>query len=259
MGPNVLADDQTALRVCLLEDNLPYSSRQHGSGLDLETAKAVAEALQRPLAPVWIKNNTHIDEIEDSDLPTRRLSKNECDAIFSVPGPDAVKDSPKLALGAPYYGAAFELIGRDSSTPTTLAALRENPTAVQSQTIANFVLNAHRAKMRTFFSTEEALSSVAKGEAVAALLWGPTAGWYLRNHPELKLFFVSGYEPLAVVRWNEHVATRKSEVALSEAIDKALAQLNESGALQPLLERYGVPFHRPFATTYSLAEMQKLK
>ncbi|MBI3796826.1 MAG: transporter substrate-binding domain-containing protein [Deltaproteobacteria bacterium] len=259
LGCNVLADDQPALRVCLLEDNLPYSSRQHDSGLDLETAKAVAEALQRPLALVWVKNNTHIDEIEDSDLPTRRLSKNECDAIFSVPGPDAVKDSPKLAIGAPYYGAAFELIGRDSSTPTSLAALGEHPTAVQSQTIANFVLNAHRAKMRTFFSTEEALSSVAKGEAVAALLWGPAAGWYLRNHPELKLFFVSGYEPPAVVRWNEHVAMRKSDTELREALDKALAQFNGSGALQAVLERYGVPFHRPFDTTYSLAEMQKLK
>jgi len=259
LGKEAQADDQTALRVCLLEDNLPYSSHQHNSGLDLETAKAVAEAMERPFVPVWVKNNTHIDEIEDSDLPTRRLAKNECDAIFSMPGPDAVKDSPKLTIGAPYYGAAFELIGRNSNTPTTLAALGESPTAVQSQTIANFVLNAHRAKMRTFFSTEEALNGVAKGEAGAALLWGPAAGWYLRNHPEVKLFFVSGYEPPAVVRWNEHVATRKSDTELREAIDKALAQLNESGTLQPLLERYGVPFHRPFATTYSLAEMQKLR
>ncbi len=254
-----LADEQSALRVCLLEDNLPYSSRQNNSGFDLDTAKAVVEALDRPLTPVWVKNNIHIDEIEDSDFPTRRLSRSECDAIFSVPGPDAVKDSPKLTIGAPYYGAAFELIGRDGGTPTTLTALGENPVAVQSQTIANFVLNAHRARMRTFFSTEEALSGVAKGEAATALLWGPAAGWYLRNHPELKLFFVTGYEPPAVVRWNEHVATRKSDPALREAIDKALAQLSASGALQPLLERYGIPFHQPFDTTYSLAEMQKLR
>ena len=259
LGQRALADEQTALRVCLLEDDLPYSSRQNTSGFDLDTATAVAEALNRPLAPVWIKNNTHIDEIEDSDLPTRRLSRNECDAIFSVPGPDAVKDSPKLTIGAPYFAAAFEIIGRESGTPTTLAALGEKPVAVQSQTIANFVLNAHRAKMLTFFSTEEALRGVAKGEAAAALLWGPTAGWYLRNHPELGLFFVSGYDPPAVVRWNEHVATRKSDVALREAIDQALARLNESGALQPLSERYGIPFHKPFATTYSLAEMQKLR
>ncbi|HJY83234.1 MAG TPA: transporter substrate-binding domain-containing protein [Candidatus Binatia bacterium] len=259
LSGRVRASEPTEFRVCLLEDNLPYSSHQNNSGFDLDTAQAVAEALQRTPVPIWVKNNTHIDEIEDSDFPTRRLSRNECDALFSVPGPDAVKDSPKLTVGAPYYGAAFELIGRASGAPTTLAALGENPVAVQSQTIANFVLNARKAKMRTFFSTEEALNDVAKGETVTALLWGPTAGWYLRNHPELKLFFVAGYEPPAVVCWNEHVATRKSDSALREAIDKALAQLNASGALQQRLEHYGIPFHRPFDTTYSLAEMQKLR
>jgi len=258
-GEPVCASEQTEFRVCLLEDNLPYSSRRENSGFDFDTAKTVAEALGRAFAPIWVRNSTRIDEIEESDLPTRRLSRNECDAIFSVPGQDAVQDSPQLTLGAPYYGAAFELVGRDGSAPVSLAALGEHPVAVQSQTIANFVLNARKAKMRTFFSTEEALNGLAKGEAGTALLWGPTTGWYLHSHPELKLAFVAGYEPPAVVRWNEHVATRKSDVALRESLDKMLAQLGASGTLQALLKQYGMPFHKPFDTTYSLAEMQKLR
>ena len=254
------ADEQTALRVCLLEDNLPSASRRDNSGFDLDTAKVVAEAMGRPLVPVWVKNDPQISEIEDSDLPLRRLSRNECDAILSVPGPDAVKDAPKLTVGAPYYGTAFELIGRDGSVPpSSLEALRDTPVAVQSQTIANFVLNARKAQTRTFFSVEAALAGLARGEAAAAFLWGPTTGWYLHNHPELKLTIAAGYMPPAVVRWNEHVATRKSDTALRETIDKALAQLGASGMLQTLLARYGIPFHRPFDTTYSLAEMQKLR
>jgi ABC-type amino acid transport substrate-binding protein len=256
---HALADEPIDFRVCLLEDNLPYSSRGENSGFDFDTAKAVAEALGRPFTPVWTKNSTRIDEIEESDLPTRRLSRNECDAIVSAPGPDAIKDSPKLALGAPYYGAAFELVGRDGNVPASLAALGDTPVAVQAQTIANFFLNARKAKIRTFFSTEEALQGLVKDEAAAALLWGPTTGWYLHGHPELKLAFVAGYEPPAVVRWNEHVATRKSDTTLREAIDKALAQLDPPGTLRTLLARYGIPFHKPFATTYSLTEMQKLR
>ena len=252
------ADEQPALRVCLLEDNLPSASRRDNSGFDLETAKVVAEAMGRPLVPVWVKNDPQISEIEDSDLPLRRLSRNECDAILSVPGPDTVKDAPKLTVGAPYYGAAFELIGRDSSALPSLEALGDTPVAVQSQTIANFVLNARKAQTRTFFSVEAALKDLARGEAAAALLWGPATGWYLHNHPELQLTIAAGYMPPAVVRWNEHVATRKSDTALRETIDKALAQLGTSGMLQTLLARYGIPFHRPFDTTYSLAEMQKL-
>jgi ABC-type amino acid transport substrate-binding protein len=255
----VQADQPTELRACFLEDNLPYSSRQQNAGLDVETAKAVAEALGQPLAAVWVKNTTHIDEIEESDLPLRRLSRNECDALFSIPGEDAVRDSPKVTIGVPYYGAAFELIGRDGNVPASLDTLGQVPVAVQAQTVANFVLAARKAKTQTFFSVEAALTGLAKGEATTALVWGPSAGWYMRNHPELDLVFASNYVPPAVVCWNEHVATRKSDTGLRQRIDAALAQLSESGALQTLLARYGIPFHKPFAVTYSLAEMQKLR
>ena len=258
IGPSQ-ADEQTPLRVCLLEDNLPYSSRQNEAGFDFDTAKIVADALGRPLAPVWIKNDSRITEIEESDFPLRRLSRSECDAIFSVPGPDAVKDSPKLTIGAPYYGAAFELIGRDGSTLVSIEAVAEKPIAVQAQTIANFVLSARKAQVRTFFSVETALRSLAKGETEAALLWGPAAGWYLHNHPDLRLTLAAGYEPSTVVRWNEHVATRKSDNTVREAIDAALSQLSTAGTLKELMARYGIPFHQPFDSTYNLAEMQKLQ
>jgi mxaJ protein len=252
------ADDQNGFRTCFSENNLPYSSSKDNSGFDFDTAKAVAKALGKTLIPVWSKNSTKIDEIEESDFPTRKLARDACDAIFSLPGQDAVKDTPKLAIGLPYYGAAFELIGREQGAPTTLSALGNNLVAIQSQTIANFVLNAQKTQMRTFFSTEEALNGVVKGEASLALLWGPAAGWHLRNHPELSLFFINGYEPPAVVRWNEHVATRAADTALRTAIDEALKKLNESGTLQEIAQRYGLPFHQPFTSTYSIAEMQKL-
>ncbi|MGE0680650.1 MAG: substrate-binding periplasmic protein [Candidatus Binatia bacterium] len=254
------ADEENSFRVCFLENNLPYSSskEKENAGFDVDTAKAVAEALGKSLVPVWTKNSTQIDEIEESDFPTRKLSRNECDAIFSIPGQDAIKDSPKLAIGAPYYGAAFELIGREQNVPHDLESLGNTPVAIQSQTIANFVLHARKVPIRTFFSTGEAVNGVVSGDATLALLWGPAAGWHLRNHPDLKLFFIKGYEPPAVVRWNEHVATRKTDTKLREAIDKALVKINESGALQEFSQRYGMPFRQPFVSTYSLTEIQKL-
>jgi hypothetical protein len=72
------------------------------------------------------------------------------------------------------------------------------------------------------------------------------------------LFFVSGYTPPAAVRWNEHTATQKTSTYLQGAIDEALKKLSESGTLQEFAQKYGVPFHKPFDSTYSLAEMQKL-
>jgi ABC-type amino acid transport substrate-binding protein len=253
------AEQNAELRVCLLEDNLPLSSRKENSGFDLDTGKAVAEALQRTFLPVWVANSTQIQEIEESDFPLRRLSKNECDAIFSIPGEDAIKDAPKAALGAPYYGAAFEFVSRGGTGPSGLKTLQDTPVAVQAQTIASFILNARKVKMYTFFSVDAALMGVTKGEAPVAFVWGPLAGWYLRSHPDMKLAFTTGYEPPAVARWNEHVATRQSDTELRAAIDAALGRLVTDGTLKTLAERYGMILRSPFATTYSAAELQKLK
>lgn len=253
------ADAQTELRVCLLEDNLPLSSMKENNGFDFDTAKAVAGLLNRSFVPVWAKNYTQIQEIEESDFPTRKLGRNECDAIFSMPGADAIKDAPKAELGAPYYGAAFELIGAEGATQKNLHSLGDAPVAIQAQTVANFVLSARKAKIRTFFSVPAALEGINKGEAQLALLWGPLAGWHLRNHPEAKLAFVTGYEPPAAVCWNEHVATRKTDTELRTQIDTALAKLTADGTLKTFMERYGIPYHTPFAATYSYAEILKLK
>jgi len=253
------AEQNAELRVCLLEDNLPLSSRKENAGFDLDTGKAVAEALQRTFLPVWVPNSTQIQEIEESDFPLRRLGKNDCDAIFSIPGEEAIKDAPKAALGAPYYGAAFEFVSRDGTGPSDLKALQETPVAVQAQTIASFILNARKVKMHTFFSVDAALMGVTKGEAPVAFVWGPLAGWYLRSHPDMKLAFTTGYEPPAVARWNEHVATRQSDVALRAAIDAALGRLVTAGTLKTLAERYGLVLRSPFTATYSAAELQKLK
>ena len=255
----VCAEQSSELRVCLLEDNLPLSSHKENSGFDFDTGRAVAEALQRTFVPVWVPNSTQIQEIEESDFPLQRLAKNACDAIFSVPGEEALRGALKAALGTPYYGAAFEFVSPGGTGPSDLAALKDTPVAVQAQTIASFILNARKVPMRTFFSVEAALIGVTKGEAETAFVWGPMAGWYLRSHPEVKLAFTNGYEPLVVARWNEHVATRKSDTELREAIDAALKQLVTAGTLKTHAERYGMHFRTPFATTYSAAEMQKLQ
>ncbi len=247
-----------ALRVCLLANNPPYSWQADESGFDLETARAVAEAIGRGFQPVWVEHDTRITEIEETDLPVFGLARGRCDAIFSVPGQDALDEAPALVVGEPYYGAGFELVGPADKSLRSLDEVGDGAVAVRAQTIANFMLSARRIQTFTVFSLEEALDAVGSDKAAAALLWGPKAGWHLNAHPELSLRIVAGLEPPSVVRWNESVATRKDDAALRRAIDTALGSLTESGTLTRLLEKYGIPAHRPFATTYSFAEMQQL-
>ena len=252
------------LKVCLLAHNAPYSTRADQRGFDLDTARAVAARLARPLAIEWTDNDPHIDEFDDSDFPVRKLAKGACDVIFSMPGPasDTLRQSPKLALGANYYGAAFELLSCDSAVPKGLRGLRGMTVAIQSQTVAHFAALMVKAKPNNYFSLDAALEGLRKHETEAALLWGPTSGWRLSNATadvDKACGFVAGYDPPAAVRWNLAVATRKNDEVLRTSIDGALAEINAKGELQSIAARYGIPLHAPFDRTYRLGALNDLQ
>ena len=251
------AEQVSQLRVCFLGNNPPFSIQQEANGFDVEVAKAVAKTMGRTLVPVWVQNDERITEVDESDFPLRRLSKNECDAILSVPGKDAVREAQNVTVGEAYYGAAFELVGPEGKMPESVRGVEQQAVAVQAQSIASFILESLKLSMQTFFSTEEALAAITAGEAELAFVWGPTAGWYTKNHPEAKLTFAKA-EPLSVARWNEHVATREEDQALRTEIDAALTKLRNAGELKTIATRYGVPFYPPFDKTYDVMEMFKL-
>lgn len=255
-GP-LSAQEGGQLRVCFLGNNLPFSSQQDERGFDVDVARAVAKTMGRTLVPVWVRNDERITEVDESDFPLRRLSRNECDAILSVPGRDAVREASNVTVGNAYYGAAFELLGREGQTPASLHDIEHQVVAVQAQTIASFILESLKISMQTFFSTEESLAAVATGDAELAFVWGPTAGWYAKQEPGTKLTFATA-EPISVARWNEHVATREEDQALRTALDAALTTLRRSGELKAIAQRYGVPFYPPFEKTYDVMEMFRL-
>ncbi len=250
----------TPLRVCALSHNLPYSARATDNGYDLDVARAVAAKLARPLETVWVDNAATLVEIDDSDYPVQRLQKGACDAIFSMPGPagETLKEAPSLRLGAPYYGAAFELIG-PGGTPPYLKSLRDRQVAIQAQTVASFAIALLHGHQRTYFSPQAALEGVSRGEASAALVWGPVAGWQLKQQPALALSIAEGYAPPPGLSWNLHVATRADDAALRETIDRTLAELSADGSLARIAGQYGIPWRQPFAVTYSLTELNKLR
>jgi len=258
---SVSAAASEPLKVCLLTHNAPYSEQASNSGFDLATAQAVASEIQRPLEIVWVNNATKVIELEDSDFPARKLQKGVCDVLFSIPGParDSLRETPSLALGAAYYGASFQLYGAAGETRRELRDLRDVPVAVQAATVGAFALRLVGAKIKTCLSAEEVLRRAAKREAELGLAWGPAAGAVLKGQKDIVISPVAGYEAPAALAWNEHPATRGKDEALRSAIDAALVKLTSSGRLPALAAEAGIPWHAPFAKTYSLGEMNNLR
>ncbi len=252
------------LAICLARDHAPYSVESDDSGFDRALAEHVARSLDRDFVAVWYANATVIQEIEENDFPTRKLARGECDAIFSLPGPasTSLAGEDGLVLGEPYYGAGFELVSCGGEFPLRPAAWRGRRLAIQSQTVAHFAAQGVGAEVRNFFSPAAAIDGLAAGAADAALVWGPSAGWLLRERAgrgDSACRLAADYLPPAALRWNLHVATRAADTALRASIDGTLATLRTNGTLSRLATLYGVPPHAPFSDTYSQAALAALR
>lgn len=233
------------LRLCALQHDAPRSLQGENAGLDLDFAEGIAGELGTTMRVVWVPNSKRILEIDESDLPLGRLARGHCDLVGSVPGEEALGErAERFQLSAPYYGAAFELVGSDD-LPRKLEALGDVTTAVQLQTFAHLMLVRSGVPWRSATSTRRALAFLDEGRAGAALVWGPDLG-------PLKRVPLNDFSPPQSLRWNAHFALRKGDPRMGKVSRYLEGQLAEGG-VQKILTRYGVPARRPFATVSSPA------
>ena len=240
------------LRVCFDDHDAPRAEKSTGAGYDVELMGLVAARLGRPLEAVWIESDAKMTDVDDTDLPLKHLAKGECDAVASVPGEMALQGMHGvLALTRPYYGAGFELVGPER-LPNDLAALKGRKVSVQNVSVANLVAVSLGLDWTAQTTAKAQLETLDSGKAEAALVWGPDLGPEGRK-PK------SGFTPPVVLRWDEHVATRKRDEALRGAIDGALADLGASGKVSELLAKYGVPTHEPFDKVFSPQDLAAIQ
>jgi len=243
---------ENILRVCFGEFDAPRADKASGKGLDVDVMRAVAKRIGRTLHPVWTEQEDRMTEADRSDLPLPELARGACDAVASVPGPDALRGvRGALVLSKPYYGAGFEFVAA-SDGPADLADMKGKRIVIQYMTVGHLAAQAAGLDWIGATTPEGQLAELQAGKADAALIWGPALG-ALKAAPKINTL------PAQVLRWNEHVATRARDTQLAEAIDTALQDMLAAGEIAQLLQAHGVPAHAPFDSVFDQVALIKLQ
>ncbi|HET7793504.1 MAG TPA: transporter substrate-binding domain-containing protein [Rhizobacter sp.] len=224
------------LRLCADPANLPFSSNapeaaQAGTpGLYVEVAQAVAQALGRPLETVW-----SLSYFGKRNLRTTLLA-GQCDLAVGLPavsdfmGPRVVFTRPILTLGYALVvakdrpvGGIDDLVGlrvavQFNSPPQGLLAARGDITSV------------------TAMDPEEAMRKLAAGEADAAFVWGPSAGYinHTALHGRFKLVAIDAPQ----MQFPAAIGVARKQAALRDEIDATLPALQPR--IQALSAKYAV-------------------
>ncbi|MBV8092361.1 MAG: transporter substrate-binding domain-containing protein [Acetobacteraceae bacterium] len=230
------------LRLCADPTNLPFSSADPKvPGVYLEIGEAIGRAMGRPVEPVW--NLTYFGK---RALRTTLLA-GKCDAAIGLPqDPDFM--GPKLTFSKPFLQIGYALVVPNASVVASLDDLKGRRVAVQFATTPQNLL-AYRDDITTVTvrEPEDAMQALAAGQADAAFIWGPVAGYV--NKTALN----NAYRIVPVdgpgLQWPAAIGFPKGERSLRDQVDQAIDHI--AGDIELLKNKYGLPTGAPMKAAQS--------
>jgi quinoprotein dehydrogenase-associated probable ABC transporter substrate-binding protein len=187
-GPAKAADtveavDHSALRVCADPHNLPFSD-QSGGGFENKIAELFAQNLQVPLRYVWYPNTV--------GFLRNTLRARQCDLVMGI-----VSGAEMVQSTNPYYRSSYVIVTRkaDNLAITGIddpkmrdlkigltAGTPPSDLAVRSGLIANVRPYPLFVDTRYDAPGKQMIDDLLNRKIDAALLWGPIAGYFARDH-----------------------------------------------------------------------------
>jgi polar amino acid transport system permease protein/polar amino acid transport system substrate-binding protein len=210
------------------EGGAPYVFEQppgHLRGFEAELAEVLAARLGRTAR--------HVQGPFAELLPL--LERGDVDVVMN--GIEVTEDRARAyALTRPYWAGPERLTVRrdDPSAPATLADLRGRRVGTLPGTLAERMLRAVGADVRTYDGgQEDPYRDLALGRTDAVLLDAPVALYYA-DRPELATL------PAGFGQLRYAVVARATDTRLRDSLDRAIAALVADGTLPALLQRWGL-------------------
>ncbi len=236
------AAQTTPFRLCSDPDNPPLSSDASSTpGIYIELGRRIAATLGRPFEPVWTQ---HLFAKLGA-----KLRMGECDGVIGLPE-DAHVTGPDVILSHPFLAVGYALVTPPAITVGSLADFDGRRVAVQFGSPPQRLLAEHNGiETVTVMQPLQGLQALAAGKADAAFLWGPSASWINRTdlNDAYKVVPVAGKH----LRWRVVIGFAKTQAALRDAVDRALAGLGDS--TRALMVKYGLATAAPVVLTESPA------
>lgn len=169
------------LRFCMDPDNLPFSNRA-GHGFDNQIAVLVANSIHRQPVFVWARNGR--------GFLREQFNKGACDVLMGAP-----QKLQGVLTTVPYYRSSYVFVTRKqegfqiasfddphlNGRKIGLQALEEN---LSPPSLA-LIRTGHASQLVGFnaFGAQggEIVRAVADGRVGTAVVWGPLAGYFIRQ------------------------------------------------------------------------------
>jgi len=218
------------LRVCADPDNLPFSSSSGPRrGFYIELAEKIGQAMGRSIQTVWYDDH-------GARGIRRSLGAGLCDIQVGLPAEDFMER--RLEMSRSFASLSYVMVFPKDSSARTLEDLKGRRIAVQlGSPPQNVVVLRDDMESVTVRSPEAGIKAVLDGEADAAWLWGPSAGYAIQTGAGDRLRLEPTPEGPGM-HWQVAVAMQRGHKVLHQKIDEALGRIGAD--LSTLAASYGI-------------------
>lgn len=224
------------LRLCADPANLPFSSaRPEQHGVYVEIGEAIGRALNRPVEEVWTQSYFGKRNVRTT------LLAGACDLAIGLPD-DQNFMGPRLIFSKPIARLGYALVVPATMHVASIDDLKGLRVAVQFASPPQSLL-ALRDDIRivTVMEPELGLAALAHGDADAAFVWGPSAGYANKTQ------YGGSYRVIPVagvgMQWPAAIGFSRKQTALRDEVDQAIDA--QAGQIEALKAAYGFPIETP--------------
>jgi len=232
---------RSELRVCADPGNLPYSA-QDQTGFENKIAALLAEDMHLTVSYTWFPQVT--------GFVRNTLGAQKCDLVMGT-----VSGDDLMANTTAYYHTGYMIVTRtaDRITATSLGdpVFKDKKIGLIARTPpVDSVVKYGLAKQvvpydlvtdtRVVQAPRELLKDLAKGEVDVALVWGPQAGYFIKQDKlPLTAAFLTQEEGGARLDYHIAMGVRGNEADWRRQISEEIVKNKDK--IQAILLDYGVP------------------
>jgi quinoprotein dehydrogenase-associated probable ABC transporter substrate-binding protein len=233
--------DRSELRVCADPSNLPFSNERE-EGFENRIAKLIGDELGLPVSYYWFP------QIVGFVRNTLRL--RQCDLVMGTVAGDDIMQTTN-----PVYYSSYVMIVRSDRNPgpsgvndPALSAMRIGvvgatpPTdlLVRHGLMANVKPYALTVDTRYESPAHQLVQDVASGELDIGLVWGPIAGYYVKQDAlPLRVTILRGEAGAARMDYRIAMGVRANEPEWRRRINAII--LKRQRDITAVLREYGIP------------------
>lgn len=235
-------DDGTEFKVCSDPDNMPYSNLR-AEGFEDKIAEVIAQDLGKKLSYAYAYNR--------QGFLRNTINAGRCDVIIGT-----TSDFDGLRTTTPYYRSGHVFVWRKDSnfkiTDWDSPDLRKGVIGIVDKSPAAVPLNDHnlmanakpyRLQRDLNLPTSFLIDDLAKGEIDVAIMWGPIAGYYMKQSKvPMEMAFVPEYNKVKLSGkeyWNISMGVRMKDKERLKPINEAIARNKDK--IDKILADYGIP------------------